>query len=208
MNKILERLAALTSLQVLIGGVLLGAFYFYTSFDDGSGIDLQLNSVMEEVKKEEVKKKDVDATLAEKSRMEKSLMSLGEQYSIVTKLLPSNLSSIEVNRSIDQFATNSGVNIKNRKPGTPIPREVVEEVPVDVTLEGTYSELTHFMYMISSIERLTRVGSFALERTVETKDNGKLKFIGSVIGYRLAPSKDSKAGDSKSSKRDGKKEKG
>lgn len=202
MNKILERLAALTTGQILIGGAILGAIYYFTSFDDGSSIDTQVNAVVEDIKKEETKKKDVDATLAEKSRMEKSVIGLGEQYSMVSKLLPSNLSSIEVNRSIDQFATNSGVNIKNRKPGTPIPREIVEEVPVDVTLEGTYSELTHFMYMISSIERLTRMGAFSFERTQDTKETGKLKFTGSVIGYRLAPTKETKSSDPKAAKKE------
>lgn len=194
MNKILNRIFLLTNVQVLIGGLIFAALYYFAIYDDGSALDTQIVKVNSDINVETKKKMDVDATLAEKSRMEKSVVALSEQYAIVSKKLPSSLTSIEVNRSIDQYAKNSGVTIKGRRPGIATSREVVEEVPVEVTIEGGYSEITHFMYLISSIERLTKVSNFTLDKLDDTQTSGKIRFTGSVVGFKLAPAKEAKPG--------------
>ncbi len=66
-------------------------------------------------------------------------------------------------------------------------KEVVEEVPVDVTLEGTYAELAQFTYLVSAAERMARTKNVII---TESEPGGKkLKFEGQVVGYKLAEEK-------------------
>jgi type IV pilus assembly protein PilO len=89
-------------------------------------------------------------------------------------------------RGIDSVAKMAGVSIKMKKPGTVNKKEVVEDLPVDVTLEGSYAQIAQFIYFTSTLERLTRVLNFSVSAQDDSKDK-PLRFDGQVISYKLAP---------------------
>ncbi|MBO9666859.1 MAG: type 4a pilus biogenesis protein PilO [Bdellovibrio sp.] len=186
MNKIFDTLSTYTYGKTLMIGLLVGAVFYFTLYDDGSSIDAQIASVSQQVSAEEAKKKDTDATLKQVREMQEKLGRLSQQYQEISKRLPTVLFSIDINKAIDGFARGASVSIKQKKPGENIKREVVEEVPVDVTLEGTYAQLAQFVYLVSSSERLARVKNIVI---TEQEGGRPLKFEGQVVGYKLAPEK-------------------
>lgn len=186
MNQLFEKLAAMTSGKAMIIGLFLGLAYYFALYDDGSALTAQIGVINGQLQEAETKKKDTEVTLQEEARMKDAVGKLSEQYTLIATKLPSELKSADMIRGIDSVAKMAGVSIKMKKPGTVIKKEVVEELPVDVTLEGTYAQIAQFVYYTSNLERLTRVLNFSLAAQDESKEK-PLRFEGQVVSYKLAP---------------------
>lgn len=187
MNKLLETISAFTFGKAFIIGLGIGGLFYFTMFDSGAALEAQIATANGQLQVEETKKKDTDATLKQVTEMKEKVGRLSSQYQEISRRLPSALYSTDINKSIDTFARNAGVSVKLKKPGDNIRKEVVEEVPVEVNLEGTYAELAQFVYLVSSAERMSRVKDITI---VDTGSGAKkLKFDGQVVGYKLAPEK-------------------
>jgi len=188
MNQILEKLSALSNGKALAIGLVLGALYYFMMYDDGSSQLAQIQALNQQLIDAEAKRKDTEATLQEEARMKDADGKLSEQYAFISKKLPSELKSSDMIRSIDVVAKASGVSVKLKKPGAIEKREVVEELPIDVSLEGTYGQITQFVYQTSNLERLTRVMNFSVvsQNPEEGIEKG-LRFEGQVVSYKLAP---------------------
>lgn len=185
MNQLFEKLAAMTNGKAIIIGLIAGAAYFFGMYDDGSALTTQITTLDGQLREAEAKKKDTEATLQEEARMKDAVGKLSEQYAFIAKKLPSDLKSSEMIRGIDSVAKMAGVSVKMKKPGTVVKKEVVEELPVDVSLEGSYSQIAQFIFYTSNLERLTRVVNFSLAAHQEDATK-PLRFEGQVVSYKLA----------------------
>lgn len=185
MNKFFEILAAQQINKILVIGLLLTAAYWKFVYDDGSAVDAQIATVDQALQAEENKKKDTDATLKQVQEMQEKVGQLSQKYEQISKRLPSSLFSADINKAIDDFARNAGVSVKLKKPAQNIKSAVVEEVPVEITLEGSYSQLAHFTYLVSASERMARVKNIILAES--GAGVSRLKFDAQVVGYKLAP---------------------
>lgn len=184
MNSIFERLAFYSMLQIIGFGLVAGLLYYFIAYDDGSVLQRSIATISQEIQTEEVKKTDTEATLRQEATMKASVGELSAQYSEIAKQLPSTLMSIDINRGIDSFARSSGVSVKSKRPAELIKKEIVDEVPVDVSLEGTYGELAQFVYYVSTSEKLSRVRNFVISPSQEPKSK-KLIFEGQIVGYKI-----------------------
>ncbi|AHZ86919.1 hypothetical protein Bb109J_c0780 [Bdellovibrio bacteriovorus] len=185
MNKLFDLLAVQTIGKILMIGLGLTAMYWNFMYDDGSAVDAQIVTVNQQLQEEENKKKDTDATLKQVQEMQEKVGQLSQKYQEISRRLPAVLFSIDINKAIDDFARNAGVSVKSKKPGENIKKEVVEEVPVEVSLEGTYAELAQFTFLVSTAERMARVQNVVISES--EPGSRKLKFEGQVVGYKLAP---------------------
>ncbi|CAE78810.1 type 4a pilus biogenesis protein PilO [Bdellovibrio bacteriovorus] len=185
MNKLFDLLAVQTIGKILVIGLGLTAMYWNFMYDDGSAVDAQIVTVNQQLQEEENKKKDTDATLKQVQEMQEKVGQLSQKYQEISRRLPAVLFSIDINKAIDDFARNAGVSVKSKKPGENIKKEVVEEVPVEVSLEGTYAELAQFTFLVSTAERMARVQNVVISES--EPGSRKLKFEGQVVGYKLAP---------------------
>lgn len=184
MNKLYDILSAQQVSRILLVGLGLTFFYWYAVYNDGSELDRQIVQISKQLQEQEIKKKDTDATLEQVREMQEKVGQLSLKYQEISRRLPAALFSIDINKAIDDFARNAGVNVKSKKPSDNIKKEVVEEVPVLVSLEGTYAELAQFTYLVSTAERMARTKNVVI---TETEPGGKkLKFEGQVVGYKLA----------------------
>jgi len=191
MNKLFATLAAFSYGKTLIIGLAVGGLYYMTMYNDGAALETQINTVQAQLQTELQKKQETEQTLKQAKEMQEKVGRLSQQYQEISKRLPSVLFSIDINKAIDGFARSAGVSVKIKKPTENIKTEVVEEVPVDVTLEGTYAELAQFTYFVSAAERMSRVKNVTISEAPPQSGvaitSRKLKFEGQVVGYKLAP---------------------
>lgn len=187
MNKFFELVSVQTMGRVLMLAAFCSFSYWYFIYDDGSALDRQINDVTNQLQAEEAKKKDTDATLKQVQEMQEKVGLLSQKYEEIAKRLPAALFSIDINKAIDDFARTSTVSVKSKKPSVNVRREVVEEVPVEVTLEGTYAQLGQFIYTVSTAERMARTVNIVV--TPIEPGSKQLRLNGTVVGYKLAPQK-------------------
>ncbi len=193
MDKILLQLAAQSMSRILGAAVVVTGLYWMTVYNNGEGHLQNLAAINQELEQEEIKKKDTDATLKQVQEMKDKIGTLSTKYEEISKRLPESLFSIDLNKSIDVYAKESGVGVKNKRPGENKVGEVIEEVPVEVVIEGKYGQVAKFAYLVASAQRMSRLRDVVLSvATAEDTGSSKpaemrLKLEGRVVGYKLAP---------------------
>lgn len=184
MRPIMEKILALTMTQVLILSGILGALYFYFLYDNGAVIEARIAALVQEQSVEGEKKKETEIALREEKRIKEIVGTLGSQYQEVSKKLPNQLTSFDMNRQVTVFSQAARAKVKSMTPQAPIKKEIVDEVPVRVVIDdSTYADIALFVYQASISERLIRVRDFSIQPG--TGGIGKLKFEGTIVGYRL-----------------------
>lgn len=185
MRKFLEKLLGLTISQILMIGGALGGIYYYFLFDDGHILEAAIVSASAELDAEVIKKKETEVALKEEKRIKEIVGGLGTQFQEISKKLPNQLTSFDMNRQITIFSQASRAKIKVMTPQPPIHKEIVDEVPVRITIDdSTYGDIALFVYQASTSERLIRIRDFRIQ-SGSTAERGHLKFEGTVVGYRL-----------------------
>ncbi|HRO66612.1 MAG TPA: type 4a pilus biogenesis protein PilO [Pseudobdellovibrionaceae bacterium] len=184
MNKVFAKLNLYSMVQILSFSVVLSMIFYFTMYDDGHQVRSEIAALSQQVSEESAKKAETEKVLAEEARMKESVVLLSQQYQELSRRIPTALTSIELNRNIDAFARNAGVNIKSRKPLETTKGQIVEEVPIEVSLEGSFAELAQFVYVVASSERVTALRSFSF---LPIEKSTRLKFEGVVVGYQIAP---------------------
>lgn len=193
MKKFLSTLAYLDFQKIFVAAALIGGVFYEFLYDDGAILTKEVADLRSQTKQEEQKKKETEISLNEEKRMKEAVGILTEKYQIISKKLPAQLSTFEINTAIETYARETQVKIKSTKPGTPERQEIVEEVPLEFTIEGKYPDILQFIYNVSVAERLTRLKTLTLV-PAGGLDQGffssSLKLEGIIVGYKLAPEKD------------------
>lgn len=186
-NTLLLRLAGMTMQRVLIGSLILGAIYFFTMYNDGSGIEKQIKTVDEEIKTEEVKAKASDAAIKEVEQIRTAVGELSEQFKMVSQAMPSEIQMSDMIRAVDTTSRASGVSIKTKEPKPITNFGYYEEIPLRITMEGSFSEITMFLYYMASQERIMKVNKFMImtpNANDKTSTQGRLFFDGQVVSFK------------------------
>ncbi|MBL7672077.1 MAG: type 4a pilus biogenesis protein PilO [Bdellovibrionaceae bacterium] len=185
MRKVIEKLLALTISQIFLFGGALGGLYYYFIFDDGHVLEAEISAAASALEVEEVKKKETEIALKEEKRIKEIVGGLGTQFQEISKKLPNQLTSFDMNRQITVFSQASRAKIKAMTPQAPVHKEIVDEVPVRITIDdSTYGDIALFIYHASTSERLIRIQDFKIQLGT-SREKGHLKFEGTVVGYRL-----------------------
>ena len=190
MNPLIVKFGSMEMSKVFFIAAVLGFFYYFKVFNYGSEIEARLSSLQQELSLESNKKQETQKALADVERMRKAVGELGSRYQDLIRQLPTDLTSLEINRSIDDFSRDSGINIISRRPEDGISNEVFVEELVTIEAESDYSKLAQFIYFLSRSERLIAIKNFNIKRESDSGESSNLlKFRGTVINYRLAPEK-------------------
>jgi Tfp pilus assembly protein PilO len=174
--------------QLFVLAAIITAFYYFTIFDDGTSINQQINNIQQQLTEEQKKVTDSDLAIKRVEQIRASLASLHEQFKLAAQQLPEEIKASEILKTVDTLAKSAGVNIKLKEPRDSRKEEIVETLPLHIKLQGTYSEVTMFLYYISIMERITRIMSFSLQpapTTVGIKSKaGTLALDGEILSYR------------------------
>lgn len=201
-NNILIRLAVMTMQRVAMIGVALAVVYYFTMYNDGSQIEANIQKVQADIQQEEGKAREAEAALKEVERVRAAVGALGEQFRVVSQALPSEVQMADIIRTVDTVSKTAGVSVKSKEPQAVINHEYYEEIPLKISMQGTFSEITMFLYYISSLERVMRVKSFVISVPQAQSSNrgsplspvGHLSFEGQIESFRFIPENAAKAG--------------
>lgn len=185
MNPILARIATLTIQQTLIFGLAIGGLYYFTMFDDGSALDLQASGLKQQLDAERTKEKESDAALNRIKQLRESYAALTDQFKVISAQIPTDLQMSEIIRTVDTMAKTSGIVIKTKEPKLVVKSELLETLPIKVSAEGSFSEITMFIYNLSTIERIYRVRSFNIQGPSDVRSLSKLKVEAELASFRF-----------------------
>lgn len=189
MNDLLVKLAFLPSkMTAIIAVVVGGLFYISPFYDDGSSLVGQIAALRAELAAEEDKKVKTQQILSERDRLQEILSKLTERYEELSRKIPSELSSSEVNRQINDLIQAAKLRSIERKP---LPEEnigILDEIPYELNLSGTFNDIGQFIYLISTSERVMLIKSFTLDPSEPY--NGQIGFRVVMAAYKLSANPD------------------
>lgn len=189
LEKLLEVVGMFSLSRTMMFGVLLLAIYYGLFYDDGSTYEAKIATLTQQVSLQKAKKKEVDEALRIQEEVQSKVSTLNAQYQEASLKLPKELTSSEIIRAIQIITKASGVQILQLVPQKPDRKDILEEMPMNISLEGTFNELATFVYYISSMERITKVKNLKLTNyDSKTSDKTKtinLKLDGQIVSYRF-----------------------
>ena len=192
MNPLLLKVATLSVRGALIsGGVLTGIWYFFI-FNDGGDLQSKISNLDKDIQVEKTKEKESETALKEIAATQAAVGALADQFRIVSAQLPTDNQMAEIIRTVDKVAQVSGLSVKTKEPKPSIRHSVVEILPLHVTAEGTFSEITTFFYYLSTIERIVRVRSFVMSAPLDLQKSTKVHLESDVVSYKFIGSEANK----------------
>ncbi len=183
MNPILNKIISLTMQKILVFGLALGgAYYFFYTYDTYVMLTTKREGVEREIETEREIQKDTDSTLKKELEVKDSVAALSLQFEKISKSLPTDITQSDVMAFIDDFSRKAAVKVTDKKPSTTGFLEVVEILPISVTLRGSYFDIGRFIQSVSVNQPITRVSDYTIKR--DGTSSGQYIFSGKIIGYR------------------------
>lgn len=189
MNGLYIRLATLSPVKILILALGMTGVYYLMSYDDGARTLKSIQKTKAEYAEQQQIAEEGEIALREVEKMRARLIDLGEQYKAVSQALPEQLSMADVIRNIDGLAALAKVTVKAKEPKPAAVVGIYEQMPIDLTVEGSYSEIVQFLYYVGTIDRIMTIGGFSIVSpglaVNPLAKPDRLSLSGQVMSYRL-----------------------
>ncbi len=139
--------------------VIVGALGYFLLI---SGARVERDTLFQEneVRRAEVLKAKADeANLRPFRAMAEALR---KRLDVAKERLPQEREIPQVYRQVSNLATQSGLGVALFQPKPPEEREVLTEVPITVTAEGTYHQMGAFLQRVGEMPRIVSLGEFRM----------------------------------------------
>jgi Tfp pilus assembly protein PilO len=188
MNPLLSKLVGIPYQRIFMLSVALGAGYFYFfTYDSYSRLSTQVENAAKEIENQKRIQSDTQDTLKKEIVVKESVAQLAEKFETIAKSLPSQLTPSDVIGFVDKFAEKIKLKEVNQTPGTVTKRDIVEEVPVQVSFVGTYFQIGEFILQASTFQPMTRVSSYRI--TADSSASSRYNLNVRLFAYRSAVDK-------------------
>lgn len=184
-SQVIEKISYMKTSTVVVIMVCLGFFYYKNVYDNGTTYEAQITDLSTRLAAATEQKAKTEKAQKDAEEARKSVKSLAEDFDKISKRLPSNLASVDMNKAINGFVSQSGVKQISIRPGGELKKGIYDEYPFSVQLEGTFSQVALFLYNVAKAERIASVKDFTIVRSQPLGDS-LLRVDAVVTNYKLA----------------------
>jgi len=127
------------------------------------------------LKKNQRLAKDLPRKRAEFAKLEK-------QLKVALNMLPKKSQIPDLLESVSWAGKDSGLEFSVFKPKGESPKQIYAEVPVDISVKGTYRQLLTFLKRVGEMPRIVAIKNLNI---TQSRAGGNLLVKGNVITYRF-----------------------
>ncbi len=191
MASLTDRISLAPKPLFLVIGAVLGAAVYFSS--GGSTTMTQVEAEITKTKQELKKKSDVlqktQERLKERGKFEEEMSFVSQTFRQALDYLPTKSDTQDLLKKIYSEARTAGVELTNFKPKETISKDFYDEIPMDIQVRGTYSQLTGFLGNVSKIPRIINIRNVEI-RNPKMKDGMAFEdMIGTLVAYRYKEGK-------------------
>ena len=150
---------------VICGGGLFALWYLEIS-------DMQ-STIEQRTKQIEDLQKTIAISLLQQQKLaqiKKEAMDLQEKLEMLKMVLPLDKETDQIFRSVQQLATDSGLQVTRVGPRAQIDHEVYTEYPIDLEANGPYHNVGVFLDHIRQLPRIVNINSVRLQSRASSGD--------------------------------------
>jgi len=180
-----EKLENMPILVFLLIGVALAGFNYMNSLATAEGLQTQisqLNTQMQEKKEALTKAQNASSEIP---AMRDEVSKMTESLAKARDLIPSNSSTRDVVSVVTEEAKNAGIRVTASRPGDSVTKATYfDEMPMEVEFEGSFAQLTLFMYQISKRKLIIHPSDMMLSTKEVIDGQTNLRMSGKLVGFR------------------------
>ena len=173
--------------KVVLGVVglvaILGAGYFFLI----SPVQARIAELVQRRSQVTAEVTQARAQVAEIERFRREIVELEKRLALLRDRLPSEKETPTLYRAVSTAAEQSGLGVALFQPKTAVPKDVVSEIPIVVTAQGSYHQLAKFFERVAGLPRLVNVNEFKMTGLTKSKDSMKADLTLATYMYRTTP---------------------
>ncbi|MBC7421748.1 MAG: type 4a pilus biogenesis protein PilO [Bdellovibrio sp.] len=199
--KFIKLFSTLSIGRLSIFALLITVAYYFMSFNNGSTIIEQVNAVKGQIGAEQARRTDIEKTMKKEEEMRGNVLQLARNLEVLKSKIPNDFKETEMSTIVNQASQSADVRIivlsrgsqtnTVKKMGTGA--ELIDEIVFDISAVGTFTQLIHFVELLSKEEKVIRTRNFSIEKNSSNVDDATIKFKGEIVGYKqvamVAPAK-------------------
>jgi type IV pilus assembly protein PilO len=160
---------------------------------------LLIKSKQEEVKDLQTRLGDLKTQLNENRKIAANLPILTKEYNQLNEKLEKALSELPNQKEIPALLTSitdagkrSGLDFLVFKPKSESPKDFYAEVPIDITVSGSYHSVTKFFSAVSELPRIVNISNVSISDINSKSGNTNLKVTCLATTFRFLDKKELK----------------
>src|SRR5438067_4802087 len=127
------------------------------------------------------------AQVAELERFRREIAELEKRLALLKDRLPSEKETPTLYRALSTAAEQAGLGVALFQPKEAHPKDVVNEIPIIVTAQGSYHQLAKFFERVAGLPRVVTVNDFKMTGLGRARDSMKADLSMATYMYRGTP---------------------
>ncbi len=183
--KLEDRIKNLTTQQTIIATFVIAAAYFFLVFDGGGRIDDQIKKSKKDFKTKEQTLINTEMAMQNAAKFQEEVRRTNARFKEMLEFIPVDFSIADFMQLLSTEAESSGNKVVQIQPRlTDQEPALYEELLVELTIEGTYSQILTFLSRLTKINRIINMGGIRLSTIEADPISPVLRFQTVVYGYR------------------------
>ena len=129
----------------------------------------------------------VRAQVAEIERFRREIAELEKRLALLKDRLPSEKETPTLYRAVSTAAEQSGLGVALFQPKAAVPKDVVMEIPITITAQGSYHQLAKFFERVAGLPRVVTVNDIKMSGLAKSKHSMKADLTLATYMYRSGP---------------------
>jgi type IV pilus assembly protein PilO len=168
----------------LVGLVVVGALSWFFVL---SPIQVRIDALVAKRTQVNTELSQVKVQVAEIDRFRREIRELEKRLALLKDRLPSEKETPTLYRAVSSAAEQSGLGVALFQPKAAVPKDVVSEIPITITAQGSYHQLAKFFERVANLPRVVNVNEFKMTGLGKVKDSMKADLTLATYMYRSAP---------------------
>ena len=168
----------------LVGVVVIGAASWFLLL---SPIQVRIDALVAKRTQVNTELNQVKAQVAEIERFRREIVELEKRLTLLKERLPSEKETPTLYRAVSAAAEQAGLGVALFQPKAAVPKDVVSEIPITITAQGSYHQLAKFFERVANLPRVVNVNDFKMTGLGKAKDSMKADLTLATYMYRSAP---------------------
>jgi len=152
-------LAGQLGVSLFAAALIVGGFY-YLWYSDALDREQQKTTRLQPL---ETEIKALEVTANKLQEFQREVQLLEAKLETLKRILPPEKETPDLMRRVQYLATQSSLSIKVFTPAAVANKEFYQEVPINVSVEGTYHNLGAFCDRVSRLSRLVNLGNIKIK---------------------------------------------
>jgi type IV pilus assembly protein PilO len=168
----------------LVGLVAIGAGAYFGLV---SPVQTRIDALVAKRTQVQGEVNQVRAQVAEIERFKREIAELEQRLALLKDRLPSEKETPTLYRAVSAAAEQAGLGVALFQPKAAVPKDVVSEIPITISAQGTYHQLAKFFERVAGLPRVVNVNDFKMTGLGKSKDSMKADLTLATYMYRTAP---------------------